>query len=274
VRFIKNFCPPIFISLYRRFAKKSNCFSGVFNSVDMIDDENPWESKEWLDLSRQKVVRRVQEQKQANNFISGSDLSAHAAITCLMLNFLSCNNQCTVFDFGGGTGYMYYRIFPYVMFPEKIEWNVVDSNDELFAIGEQHSNIAQMNINFFKQMPQSGEAKIDLLFINTSLQYIYDYKSVLNMLLKYKPKYVILTRLLAGDIETYITRQTVEGRTTPCMFINIQEILQVFSEHNYSVIFKSPCSEESLTAYYDSNIPARLRIPCSVNLMFKRNVVN
>ncbi len=137
--------------------------------------------------------------------------------------------------------------------------------DHAKSMGRENS------IVFHAEIPKKSDIQVDILYINTSLQYIYDYTSLLVVLLKHQPEYVILTRLVAGDMKTFITSQSIYGYTTPCIFINFQEIIDIFSENGFALLFKSPCPEEILEGEYDANIPEHLRIHNTSNLIFKRH---
>ena len=269
---IKLLVPPIMISLYWRlkYRNESIPFSGVYNSIDEIHDENPWIQKEWIDLSKNKLekTRKI----SSDSFMPTSDFKGYPVLPCFIVNLLSQSNPCHILDFGGGTGFVYFTIFPYLLNPENVTYHVVDSNLELFQIGKRLAKSMENanRIVFHTEMPKKIDIQLDVLYINTSLQYINDYSSLLVTLLQYKPQYVILTRLIAGDMKTYITSQNIHGHTTPCIFINFQEIVDIFSKNGFDLIFKSPCAEEVLEEAYDSNIPKELRIHNTANLVFKR----
>lgn len=270
IKILRLFIPLIVISLYRRLRYKKNIsFSGVFNSIAEIKNENPWIRKPWIELSRRKLERTKNGCRI--NFMPTLDFGGHLILPCLIINILSENQSCNILDWGGGTGIIYHRILPYLMNPENVIWHVVDKNIELYEIGKRHADtLNRNNIVFHIDIPEKDKIKFDVLYINTSLQYIYDYDSILDTLLQYNPKYVVLTRLIAGDMETYITCQNIKGYNTSCIFINFQELVKIFSQNGYNLVFKSPCSEENFREYYDISIPKYLRIPCSANLIFRK----
>ena len=272
LKVITLFAPPILALLYRHLKKKwgHNAFSGVFNKIDEIKNENPWIQKQWIELSNNKLVNTIK--ISTNAFIPASDFGGYNILPCLALNLLSQNKSCNFLDFGGGTGFTYFKIFPYLLNPDNVTYHVVDSNLELFRLGKKHAkSMGKKNrILFHAKMPKKEDIQLDILFINTSLQYIYDYSSVLATLLGYKPQYVILTRLIAGDMKTYITSQNIHGKITPCIFINFQEIVDIFSKNGFKLIFKAPCKEESFEGSYNKNIPKHLRIHNTANLIFLR----
>ena len=163
-------------------------------------------------------------------------------------------------------------IRPYLLYPENVIYHVVDSNSELCRIGKKYAKSIESGdrIVFHADLPEKDNFRVDVLYINTALQYIYNYPSLLISLLNYGPQYVILTRLIAGDMKTYITRQNIYGHNTPCVFCNFQEIVDIFVRNGFNLVFKSPCAEEVLEGLYDNNIPEHCRIHNTANLIFKR----
>lgn len=267
-------CPPIVIHLYMWLKngmenRALKPFSGVYYSVDEIHDENPWIQNEWIEVSKYKLKRYAG--SVSDSFLPSEDFGGYFVLPCLIINLLSQNKPINIIDFGGGTGLIYFIIYPYLLNPENVTYHVVDRSSELIEIGRKHAmSMKNGKIVFHTEIPQKCNMRLDILYLNTTLQYIYDYPSVLDMLLQYKPTYVILTRLIAGDMKTYITCQRVFEYTTPCIFVNFVELVEIFSRNGFKLILKSPCSDEVYERSYDDSIPKHLRIHNTANLIFKR----
>ena len=165
---------------------------------------------------------------------------------------------------------MYFIIFPYLINSENVKYHVVDSNPELFHMGKEHAKLVgnENRIVYHTEIPKKGEIQVDILYINTSLQYIYDYSSLLETLLQHKPRYIILTRLISGNMKTFITCENIAGYQIPCVFINFLEIVDICSKNGFNLIYKSPCAEV-FEGHYEDDVPEHLRISNSINLIFK-----
>ena len=110
------------------------------------------------------------------------------------------------------------------------------------------------------------------MHVNTSRQYFPGWRDVIRRLLAHRPRFVVLTRLLAGEIETFLTRQMLRGHSTACVFLNGREVTELFEQHGYGLVFKGPCAEEQMPPTdFGPGIPTEQRIPCSVNLVFGRS---
>jgi putative methyltransferase (TIGR04325 family) len=264
---IKMFVPPIVTELNEKlfFSNQSRHFFGTFNSFNEIKNENPWIDEEgWIKISKLKLDNAISSQQKV------LPLGYNAGLGCLVfiVNHLSMNNinhTCNVLDFGGGTGFIYHVIKNGFMNPAGVMWHVVDC-DRLCYLGseykEQKDNIQFYDFNGFKSI----NCDIDILYINTSLQYINDYKEFFDSTINTQ-KYIVLTRFLAGDNPTFITSQNVHGKITPCIILNKNEVVNYFAEKGFRLIFESQCEEFS--GFFDNSVPLNLRIPYDINLIFE-----
>ena len=62
-------------------------------------------------------------------------------------------------------------------------------------------------------------------------------------LLAYHPTYLMLTRLISGDIQDYVTCQNICGIKTPCHVIIFDNLVNYICDNNYDLIYKAPCDE-------------------------------
>ena len=114
---------------------------------------------------------------------------------------------------------------------------------------------------------------LDILFINTSIQYLSNYQAVFNDLLSANPKYIVLTRLLCAKDRTVITRQKKFGTSTPCVFVSRAALVDYLNRKEYFNISDEPNWVESPMIY--EMLPKNLRIHFDVNptrnMVFVRN---
>ena len=181
---------------------------------------------------------------------------------------VSARGNCQVLDFAGGSGYIYYRIKPYMTAPSHVVWHVVDSNEIELELRRNFS-LKDGHIQFFSQLPDNKTNQYDVVYINTSLQYIEDYSSILAELLLFNPAYLALTRLLASEMESCVTSQNVMGKRTPCKIINIAEFSTFLVSQGYKLIYKSPTEEVVLDYFKD--VSDNLKIPFSLALIYEKN---
>ena len=118
-------------------------------------------------------------------------------------------------------------------------------------------------IHFHSELPSLSE--VDLVFLNSPLQYIPDWAELLSKLVSYRPKYFLMVRLDAGEIPTHARGQrSIKGSTIPYWCLNIQTVLKTMSELRYSLLFKS----SGPTTYDENNLPQNYRLGHYCNLLF------
>jgi putative methyltransferase (TIGR04325 family) len=248
--------------------KHKNMYFGVHQTFDQVLDEKPWEQKGWDQLQRNKMSEIIPATNTTKVFIPEPILRGYIVTPCLIVNMLSAKGKCRVLDFAGGNGFTYYKIQSYLTSLPNVDWHVVDSNETGLELGKNFS-LKDNHIRFSNCLPNSDTIQYDVLYINTSLQYIEDYESLLRELLLYNPSFLVFTRLLAGKIEPYVTSQEVMGKRTPCKFINIDRFSRFLESQGYKLIFKSP-TEEILQDYFDG-VPDNFKIPFSLTLVYTKN---
>jgi len=182
---------------------------------------------------------------------------------------LSAKQQVRVLDFAGGNGITYYRLKPYLLHSSNVIWEVCDSSNMGLEMGRNFS-LKDEGIQFIERLPDKETRRYDVIHINTSLQYFPDYRTILNELFSFQPTYFILTRLLAGEISSYVTSQGVNGKRTPCRIINILEFCEFLKSNGYDLIFKS-ATEEHIKNFFNEEVPENLKIPFSLALVFMKN---
>lgn len=257
-QFIRLFSPPILLNMVQRLKYGSHVvFSGVYNSFDEVLDESPWTGKNWLDLSKQKLLRVL---NNPDHFVS-----EYHTIIVQLINTVYGSSQCRVLDFAGGTGFTYYSIRHSLININNLTWDVCD-NGVLSDLGKQLSG-ADKSLHYYTDIDYS--TTYDIVFINTSLQYIEDFSGLLKSLSKTKPRFFVFTRLLSGYYKTFVSSQNIHGKTTPLIFINFDDLVACLSNLGFDLILKSVCGEENLEGRYAKNIPINMRTKNSLNVCFE-----
>ncbi len=243
-------------------------FSGVFPDRRSVPDENPWIGPAWADLSQRKL-RAIPPAAVPVDGVPAAPTLGYPAVTSLVINLMSQDRPCRVVDFGGGTGYECFRLLPSLSRPENVSFHVFDSNRALFDLGQAFGKTVPHGdrVFFHPDSFDGWEGPIDILHINTALQYLPDPIADLAGLLRRGPQCVVLTRLLAGEIPTFTTCQNVLGVRTPCTFLNVRDLVAGCAAAGYRVAFQAPCLEEDLTGDFAPDIPASHRIPHSLTLV-------
>ena len=258
---------------FRRSRKKGSYYSKVIDNAFDNYDENPWIKSHRLNIEINKLSLSSKRLFQ-NNLMSNSLASDWLLPITFICNSSSLNKKTVnVMDFAGGTGISYFTMKPYLFEPERVNYKVIDVNKSLLELGKKHSikTNSKSNITFDSKLPDHRKYQPDIIFVNTALQYLKNPYETLNTFFRYKPKYIILTRLIAGSIPEYYTIQYVLGTKTRCKILNIEKLNAHIELNDYNLILKAENIGENLYYQCDNNIPEERRIKNTINLIYIRN---
>ncbi|HAV42833.1 TPA: hypothetical protein DCX15_02300 [bacterium] len=143
------------------------------------------------------------------------------------------SERVKILDFGGGLGFTYIPVI-YGCIEQSIDYHEAKKICEL----GRHIFKNDPRIHFYTSLPKDLE-RVDIIHLGSLLQYIDDYKSLINTLTRYEPQYLLFTDLIAGDIPSYVTVQNYYGSKIPYRFFNINEIIEVMASVDFRLIFKS-----------------------------------
>lgn len=169
-----------------------------------------------------------------------------------------------VLDFGGGAGISFVHLVATLSRPERIEYHIVESR----RLCEQGAHLfaGDARIRFHSSLP-SALPELDIVYINSAMQYVEDYRALLEALCRLSPRFILLARCSAGVTPTFATAQTNHpGSRIPCWFVNVREIESVLERSGYSLKFMARSSYQ-----FDlSNFPEEYRLSSACNLIFAR----
>jgi len=230
-------------------------YSGVYARLDDVAAAGSgYQDTEWPATATQ-YSRWAMAQNE-----SGFIPAAVANETALLPLLVSVTRAGRVLDFGGATGFSYIAakygsmrgIDRYVVVEHR---NVCAQGRELFK--------DDAKVEFVEDIPQD---KFDVVLIGSSLQYIGDYKGVLDKLTASKPKWVLFTKLPAGDNATFATAQVnLPGKTLASWLFNAGEIISIMDRLNYKLIFRGAVDGE----INQGKVEPRYRLRQFCNLLFE-----
>ena len=169
-----------------------------------------------------------------------------------------------ILDFGGGMGEGYLRLKAAMAGP--VEYHIVELERNC-AEGRRLFEGAG-DIFFHNALPP-GLEKVDIVHINSALQYIEDYAGLLGRLADYRPLYILLVRLSAVEVPTFAAMQkNLEGTRLPYWFFELGEIIRFLGGKGYRLVYKKAAAKK----YPQDGLPPWQRLPCGrmSNLLFSR----
>lgn len=268
--FVKRIAPRQLVNVYWAFKygqtpRLEYFWEGIYgHPKDVPISGKGYESDAWLNLVRSNTERVLTESKKAGTvpeIVTGE--RSLLPLTASLLCQLNERERLTILDFGGGVGIDYVRMLSSIL-QCSFDYHIVDTQKSCELGAELFKD--DRRIHFHSSLPvEIGE--LDLVYMNSALEYVEDYKTVLETLCDYQPKCFLFVRFDAGEIPTHARGQkNIEGSTFSCWFFNIHEIINIMEGKGYSVIFKGAAEQ----IHEESNLPEKYRVRRACNLLFSR----
>jgi putative methyltransferase (TIGR04325 family) len=221
-------------------------FSGVFDSFADIEDQQPWIRPSYLAVSKQLL-----QECRAGQMPPASGTAN--AVVAFILNTSEARTP-RVLDWAGGTALRYWSMRP--SFQRQVAWHVVDK-PELAALSRDVMG-GDSVLHFSETWPEASP-RFDVALIYASLQYVEDQAALLRDVAAYRPRFIVLARLMALDGRSYVTRQRVHGFDTPCKVANLDEVTATLESAGFRTVL-SIADGLDLSAHFGPDVPQPLRV--------------
>jgi len=177
------------------------------------------------------------------------------------------STQLSVLDIGGGLGISYLYLRSCVPRLEKIRYHIVEAADlckageSIFADNEE--------ITFLRQLPgEEAVGAFALVQMCSSLQYMEHFRSVVTEICSYRARFIYLLKIPVGSFPTFATAQyNHPDSVVPCWFFNYQELVQLFAECGYGLIYHGTHDR----VYDTTNFDPAYRMSRYSHLLFARH---
>ena len=177
---------------------------------------------------------------------------------------LQSQKKIKIYDFGGGMGISYIYLKNNLPTDVDLEYHITENK----AVCDYGKKIFgnDSKIIFNPEIPASTK-DFDIVYTRDAMQYVDDYKAVLNILCSMDAKYFLATKLPADAISSFVSAEVNVGQSSiPYRFFNENEFIDQVKLKGYSIVYG-----ESEPFYYDiSNFPAEYRIKKYAMLLFKK----
>lgn len=180
----------------------------------------------------------------------------------ILLNLAKKNNSIKILDFGGSLGSSYYRYKDILSSQKKIKWSIIEQN-AFVKIGKKEFQDKKLNFyySFEEFIKKNKKQQIDIFLLSSSLQYIRDYKKIINKVHRLKPDYLIILKTPMNKTENdsiYIEKvpKNIYGSSYPSWVFSKKKLINFFS--NYKLVHDKIVNPHIYSIYFH-------------NLFFKKN---
>jgi putative methyltransferase (TIGR04325 family) len=266
---IKQLIPPFLTTIYRNY---KNGFTGfyIWKGVYKKYQDVPQAGNSYYaeNLAREtaeytkSLLNSLRTQRSLPYHIN--DENTYLPVVAAMI--LDKKKKVSVLDLGGGMGVGFISLLSCIGEVKPLEYLIIET-PAMSKLGEELFR-GDTRIRFLTEFPPSL-ADLDIVYINSALQYFETYRETLKKLSAYGPEYFLFVKFSAGEIPTYATSQkNLRGTTSAYWFFNVEEIIQCMLSLGYALKYKSVLGR----VYDQSNFSPEYRLNQACNLLFSKIV--
>ncbi len=239
-------------------------FQGYYDKFDEIKTtSNIFKNKFWIKRELSKIKRLKKLRPYEINLAKDYPLLVASSI------IYNKNKKFKIIDFGGGFGLGYLSISRGINEIKNLKYYIID----LPEICEQGKKIfsKEKNVSFLYKIPKI--INCDIFHFGSCLQYIDNWRLLLNQTCKLKPKYIIFSDLIAGNIKSFVTIQKFDKYKMPYRFYNINQIISFIKKKGYNLLLRN-----NYQVHFNGfpsllptkKFPKKNRLEYTSNLIFKK----
>lgn len=194
--FLKKVLPPILLDIYRKFISRHNnlFLGGYVNWMDAVSDSSGYSADNIFSkvLSASLAIKNCNDRYERDSVIfEGNDYPW--TILGPLLWFANHNKGgLSVLDYGGALGNIYFRSLKVLGSISGLNWSVVEQ-EKYFEAGKEY--FENDKLSFYKNIDDFFNSRsADVGLFSSSLQYLDNPYQVIQNLIKFKIKYLIIDR--------------------------------------------------------------------------------
>ena len=227
-----------------------------------------FESAEWLEKSIARAEVGRASLLSPTPTLKPASLSREYPLALLAALAHPQTRALGVLDFGGGIGNSFPAVRAALPAARALAFHCVE-NARLCAEGRTRWRDFP-EIAFHQSLDQVPKP-VDIAHAGSALQYIGDWAGLAQTLLAFRPRYLALSDVPAGDIPTFASIQNYYGRTMKHWFWNLDEFVGRIEELGCHLIYQVPYQGTYLGRegpYPMDGFPPSHRLGYSRNLIF------
>jgi putative methyltransferase (TIGR04325 family) len=245
-------------------------WEGIFANFNEIQEtENIYESEKWL-ASNLERSRNVIDNEGL--FTYRSRIARDYPLKMAVLAALECNTKVSILDVGGGYGKNLMEIqSTFQDIESRFDFYILE-NSVLIDFYKMNIKLPE-NFHFIQNISEIGklQAGIDVLHFGSVVQYFQNLKVELSDILQTsRPRWVVFSDLMAGDIETFVTVQNYYDSKIPFRFVNFEELNKLVGDLGYKLFVKEFYEHDSTSVYFpQKGFDKKYQIDNSMNVIYR-----
>ena len=249
---------------------KIKIWKGVFANFNEIQDtENIYESERWL-ASNLDRSRKVIDNE--GHFTYRSKIARDYPLKMAVLAALESKVKISILDVGGGYGKNVMEIqSTFLDIESRIDFYILE-NSVLIDFYKMNIKLPK-NFYFIQNISEIEklQAGIDVLHFGSVIQYFQNLKVELGDILQTsRPKWIVFSDLMAGDIETFVTVQNYYDSKIPFRFVNFEELNKLVGDWGYKLFVKEFYEHDSTSVYFpQKGFDKKYQIDNSMNVIYR-----
>ncbi len=176
----------------------------------------------------------------------------------------------SIVDFGGSSGWVWYYMKECIPNLSIKKYDIIE-NDEIFKHFTNLNYHVDQPISYFTY--QNFASNCDILYTNSTLQYIKDDKIFFHLIEKANPKYLLIEDFIGGDFNDYFSTQIYYDDGIPVKFRNKKNFISYIRDLSFELLLsKNYRTEHRGKIQYLPmlNLPKDKRVRFGKTLLFKR----
>ena len=249
-------------------------WEGIYDHFPEDYIDRVFESERWVNSLRKQSFQLLNELEGRGTISAHTLIHEHPLPPVVALLAAFVDTPIRILDFGGGIGNSFVSLIKSLPTSDLVEFHVLETP----AICQLGREVYEKfhNLHFHDELPRDVK-KFDVVHAGNSLHYIADWRTMLGHFACYEPRFIMLSGLNAGDIETFVTYQNYYGSKIPVWFWNVREIIRALRNLDYNLIYKSLLESSYLGKVQPlpmGNFPPQYRLKRKCNLIFLSNIYN
>ena len=176
----------------------------------------------------------------------------------------------TIADFGGSSGWLWYyfnNCFP----KSKLDEYIIIENENICKVFDKSSYHKKRPIRYSTM--DKFNSKCEVFYTNSTIQYINDDESFINLIIKTNPRYILIEDFIGGAFDDYYSTQIYYKDRIPVKFRNEKKFINKIENLSFDIIFSDNYVTKIrgiMQPFPMSKIPKSKRIRFGKTILFKQ----